>query len=534
MTDMLGQAIATSNIAHAYLFAGPRGTGKTSVARILAKAVNCLQQDSVKELPCNECAHCLEINKGQFLDVVEIDAASHNKVEDVRELIEQVYSVPSAGKYKVYILDEVHMLSSAAFNALLKTMEEPPAHVIFVLCTTESHKVPVTIASRCQRFVFSGARESEVRQLLTSIAKAEDFSIDDEAIAVLAQLADGGFRDAVMLLEQVMSSASKTSSKSTVSRADIEEQLGLANQQTVQRLAEAIVQKNIETAVAVVEEFVANGGEVRFLANRLMTALRLLLLTALKVSESVVDADEQAKQWLKTQAAAVDIAMVTKVLQNLAANDQRNATVHPALAVELAIIEGMSAATQPTNSQPIAPARVARQASLSAGQHTPTSKMVEKVDSEAGSVSSQTAEVSTEQNEAESQEESAPIEPSADVADGWQRVLALVLEQNRSVGALLRHHCAPVSLDGSVLYLHFWNSFHKKQVEVDKNRMLVEKFAAEVFGQPVKLRGELVDKSLKPKKQPMTEEDVHNVAPIQEDSELVDAALEMFGGELVD
>lgn len=529
VSEMLGQAITTNRIAHAYLFAGPRGTGKTSVARILAKAINCLADDKNVELPCNQCQNCQAINKGAFLDVTEIDAASNRRVEEARDLIEQVHAVPSIGRYKVFILDEVHMLTNEAFNTLLKTLEEPPAHVVFILCTTESHKVPITVASRCQRFVFARANHQQLKQLLRSIADKEDIQIDDDALGLLSQLADGGYRDGVMLLDQLIAAHREQKQSKTISRAAIEQQLGLASLPLTQQIIEHVLSGQANQAIASIEQFVAGGGEVRYLHMDLIEQLRLLLLSMLGSETSKQEIDQSQQDWFTAQQQRTNVSAVTSLLKRLiAAQQQRTSAEHTALNLEMAIIESSSALPSISSTQPAATFKPAPK----------SPPVVMKVPSSppASSVADQTHPEPTVGAELEPEPipepPPMPVEPPADLAEAWQRVLVEVIKQNRSVGALLQHHCTPLSHDGTILMLQFWNAFHKKQVEVDKNRILVERVAESVFGQPVKLRGELADKSLRPKKRPMSEEDLHNVA--EPNNDLTEAAAEIFGGEFVD
>ena len=222
----LRNALRENRVAHAYLFSGPRGTGKTSTARILAKALNCSAPEA--ERPCNQCPTCVAITEGRMLDLIEIDAASNNSVDDVRELRDKVGFRPSEGRYKIYIVDEVHMLSTSAFNALLKTLEEPPPHTRFILATTEPHKIPATVLSRCQRFDFRRIPAPEIAGHLQHIVAAEGFRAEPDALLAIARSAQGCMRDAISLLDQMLSYGS-----TTVTLAQVQQVLGAANAQAV-------------------------------------------------------------------------------------------------------------------------------------------------------------------------------------------------------------------------------------------------------------------------------------------------------------
>ena len=227
----LKNEISNNHISHAYLFTGPRGTGKTSIAKILAKTVNCEHLNGFQ--PCEVCVSCTQINNRQTTDIFEIDAASNNGVDEIRELKSKVNLVPSTSKYKVYIIDEVHMLTTGAFNALLKTLEEPPSHIIFILATTDPHKIPSTILSRCQRFDFKKISDKKIVERLKYIVKKEKINIEEDALYEIARLSDGGMRDSISMLDQVLAF-----SESTITVKEVHEVNGTLSQYEMQNFME--------------------------------------------------------------------------------------------------------------------------------------------------------------------------------------------------------------------------------------------------------------------------------------------------------
>lgn len=263
----LKNAVKQNKIAHAYLFCGPRGTGKTTIAKILAKAINCTCQD-INKVPCNQCENCLSIMKGTHPDIVEIDAASNNGVDEVRDLIEKVKYAPIEGKYKVYIIDEVHMMSTGAFNALLKTLEEPPAHVVFVLATTEPQKILPTIISRCQRFDFNKITDKDIVERLKTVLASENIQCDDEALELIASLADGGMRDALSILEQCLAYSSKLSVK------DINEIYGIVSLKQKIQYLKSLMNKDMPTILKSIEEMFQSGIDVKRLTTDLIDILK--------------------------------------------------------------------------------------------------------------------------------------------------------------------------------------------------------------------------------------------------------------------
>ncbi|MBD7909552.1 DNA polymerase III subunit gamma/tau [Sporosarcina gallistercoris] len=286
----LQNALLHNKTTHAYLFSGPRGTGKTSAAKIFAKALNC-ENGPAKE-PCNECETCRTITEGSNTDVIEFDAASNSRVEEMRDIIEKVRYAPASSKYKVYIIDEVHMLSNSAFNALLKTLEEPPAHAVFILATTEPHKLPLTIISRCQRFDFKPITASDIVERMTHVLKDADIEADNSALKVIAQAASGGMRDALSMLDQVVSFSGD--------RVTAEEALlvtGSVGEDIFHQLAEALLTKDAGAALTLLNRLIAEGKDVSRLAENLITFFRdlLLLRTAPDLTDllEVISGDER-------------------------------------------------------------------------------------------------------------------------------------------------------------------------------------------------------------------------------------------------
>lgn len=270
VVQTLMNAIATKRIAHAFLFSGTRGVGKTTVARILAKALNCEQGPTGS--PCNTCPNCTEIAQGTSVDVVEIDGASNTSVDDVREIRENVKFSPFRGHYRVYIIDEVHMLSNSAFNALLKTLEEPPAHVVFIFATTEIHKIPATILSRCQHYNFRRISKAEIVERLRHVAEQDGLSIEDRSLMALARASEGSMRDALSLLDQVIAFGGKT-----IRHEDLETLLGMVPQEHVRAMIGAVIEQNGPRALRVIAGLLDQGHDVRAYCADLVEYVRNML-----------------------------------------------------------------------------------------------------------------------------------------------------------------------------------------------------------------------------------------------------------------
>lgn len=358
VTRTLQNAITGGRIGHAYLFCGPRGTGKTTTARLLAKAVNCLHED-LGERPDNECRICIAINEARYLDLIEIDAASNTGVDDIRELRDKINFAPNDGTYKVYIIDEVHMLSTAAFNALLKTLEEPPPHAIFVLATTEEHKVLATIKSRCQQFNFRLLSIPEIEARLNWLAEKENLTVEPSAISLIAREGAGSLRDAESLLDQLI-----TAPGDTITLERTQQVLGTASSELVQQLADAWLGGDSADGLTTIHSALSTGADARQFSRQMVAYLRhlLLLKTGGEGVELPVSADE--KTVMMGQAEQADHrGLIHAVKQfNSAATAPAN-NWQPQLPLELAFIESVNGERpQVVVSQPVTPTVGAPQA----------------------------------------------------------------------------------------------------------------------------------------------------------------------------
>src|SRR5512134_948136 len=353
----LKNAIAADRVAHAYLFAGSRGTGKTTLARLLAKAVNCLNPALAKR-PDNECQNCKAVNENRFLDLIEIDAASNTSVDDVRDLRDKINFSPSQGKYKIYIIDEVHMLSTAAFNALLKPLEEPPPHAIFVSATPEIHKIPATVLSRCQRHEFRRLPVDEIVANLKKIAAAEKIQADDDALIQIARQSAGGMRDAISLLDQLSSTGDR------ITLALAQTVLGTATSQTVLNIVSSVMDHDPAHGLETIHKALDAGADPRSLARQIVEYLRGLMLIQMGNGDQV-EATADVKKQMQSHARSFSTSNVLRMMKafNNAATDMRGGW-QPSLSLELALAEVLDAPGEP-------PPRPSAPTSSSAAQTKP-------------------------------------------------------------------------------------------------------------------------------------------------------------------
>ncbi len=511
----LHNAVSAERLAHAYLFAGPRGTGKTTTARLLAKAANCLAENPAQR-PCDACEHCLAVNQGRFLDLIEIDAASNTSVDDVRELRDKINFTPNRGKYKIYIIDEVHMLSTAAFNALLKTLEEPPPHAIFVLATTEIHKIPATVLSRCQRYEFRRIPVNEIVAQLKQMAEAEGLQVEQEALELVARQATGAMRDAISLLDQLASTGGKITLEMT------QAVLGTATAQVVLELVEAIQRKDSAAGLDHVHRALDGGSDPRQFAHQVVDHLRNLLLFKAGGGELVAATNEQ-RAILFQQANAFSTPELLRLVRlfNQAINDARTSW-HPGLPLEMAVVEAIQG--QPEE----ATASQAGVIGVAGGGAPPAQagsrRQAPATTSEAKAAAQPAPPLQPAQDAPGETPEDAEGAPSGltlkVVQQRWAQVLALVNANSTQAAALLRSGKLLGVKEGAV-YIGLSNVL-KERIEREENTKLVEEVLQKVFQAELRLRCVISTGR-------------SGSLPADVDSEgMVAAALRDLGGEIVD
>ncbi len=474
VTQTLSNALTSGRVSHAYLFCGPRGTGKTTTGRILAKAVNCVTNG--KGEPCNTCHICQAITEGRALDVIEIDAASNTGVDDIRSLREKVNYAPNQARYKVYIIDEVHMLSTSASNALLKTLEEPPSHVIFILATTESHKILPTIMSRCQRFDFRRISQADIISKLTDICSAEDIHIDPEGLRLIAKVATGSLRDAENLLEQLT-----TYYGSEIELRQVQAMLGITGDWRAKELAKHILNKDISAGMTTINSVNSDGLDLNQFNRELVEYLRGLLLIKTS-SEEAIDLTTEDIAELKDIAAKVSLPQILKAVKlfgqlELGFNSPLASSTLP---IELALVdyvlpteeekEGSTIQSEYEFSQPAeaAPPPAIPAKPEPASAPTPTAPEV----------------VTT----------ITPPQPGSEIEQlqlHWRQVIdeAPASTKKTSAIAILRSAgIKPVAFEDDTIVLSFKYNIHKENMEKLENQHVAEEIIGNFLGHPCHVR----------------------------------------------
>jgi DNA polymerase-3 subunit gamma/tau len=490
VTQTLRHAVESGKIAHAYLFCGPRGTGKTSMARILAKAVNCPNQSGGE--PCNSCDMCRSITEGRALDVIEIDAASNRGIDEIRSLRERANYAPGLARYKVYIIDEVHMLTEAACNALLKTLEEPPPHVIFVLATTEAHKVITTIVSRCQRFNFHRLRQSEIIDKLQLICRKEGIHIEPGSLELIARAATGSLRDAENILQQMIAYYGNK-----IELDQIQSELGISRDSRVRQLARCLVSRDTAVGLRVINSLNSDGIDLRQFNLGFVEYLRGLLLARSRCEEALdVTGEDLAEMRDLANSATLDYLL--NAVKSFSGIDFRSDN-YTALSLELAllscVLSGPAQQEEPTvteTSRLPEPCAADRMEPSDAPDPTESSEQPE-VPATPGNVEI-ACEVIAESADPRAINGEGPQDIEY-VRGRWREFIRSLRGEGSSgnLDAFLRSACDPLSLKDDTLVLGFYYSFHKEKIEDAKYRHLVEKKLREVFGRPYKVQCVLVD-----------------------------------------
>jgi DNA polymerase-3 subunit gamma/tau len=484
--------LETGRIAHAYLFCGPRGTGKTSTGRILAKAVNCLNNGRGE--PCNACAICQAVTEGKSLDVIEIDAASNRGIDNIRELREKAGYSPSSARFKVYIVDEVHQLTGPAFSALLKTLEEPPPHIIFILATTEPHMVPATILSRCQRFDFYRLSQAAVLSRLKHICQREGIDIDTESLQLINRSATGSLRDAENILEQMVARFGHR-----IELAQARQALGLSSDSRIRELAKHIVRKDVPAGLNNINQAVLDGLDLRQYNRELVNYLRALLLVKGGAIQSLEMTQEEVQE-MQDLMASVPLAHILKAVQLFGAIDMRLDSYSP-LPLELALIESSFSEKEPRKAAIETGQQAIVRKPLKSGLSSSSSPQAKPVLSAAApkpspppyqvSEDSVQWEVpSTAPAAPQPRAPSLPITSLEQLKAEWKNILAAAPADLKKTNALafLRSGCRPVALEGDTITLAFRYDKHKEQLEKEANRRAAEKLLSECLNQPCKIQ----------------------------------------------
>ncbi|MDP2654327.1 MAG: DNA polymerase III subunit gamma/tau [Candidatus Omnitrophota bacterium] len=522
ITEMLKGAIASGRIAHAYLFCGPRGIGKTSCARILAKCLNC--QDGPTANPCGKCPACEEITKGISFDVLEIDGASNRGIDEIRALRENVKFSPTYGRYKIYIIDEVHMLTTEAFNALLKTLEEPPPHVKFIFATTDPNKVPATIISRCQRFDFKRIPVKTIIELLSQVCKKEKLEISQDALYAVARASQGSLRDSLSILDQVSALSSRA-----IQGVDVYSMLGLVELDLLFEMTDALAAKDCASALQVLDRIIDQGKDIKQLGKDLVEHFRNLMVIKVggKTMGKLVDYPVEVKERYLTQSAQFSLPDILKAIDAfIEAQDVSRITESLRIPLEimfakLTISSQVPAAISagPRPAEAVAPA-APPMAAPARPRTAPTAELPQSRDTQPSKPHSADTALLEKPVPAAAANDSAPLDLES-VKKSWEAVTYALSREKMSLATYLQEGF-PHAVKGNKLSIGFTqeHEFHKETLENQANVQLVERIFSEKLGKMVILEYRIIEGAQA------------QVQP-EEDEPLVKSALETFKGKIV-
>lgn len=485
VTITLKNQVKSNRIAHAYLLCGTRGTGKTSTAKILSKAVNCL--NPIDGEPCNECDMCKKINEGLAIDVVELDAASHNGVEDIRNIIDDVQYPPHESRFKVFIIDEVHMLSMGAVNAFLKTLEEPPKNVIFILATTDPQRLPITILSRCQRFDFKRIKKDDMFELLRKIVTKQGVMADDKSLRLISRISDGAMRDAISVLDQAISVGA-----GNVKYDDVVNMLGLVTNEYLIKMTDSIIEKNVENAMIVVDEVVISGKDINIFIKDFIVHMRnLMMVKVSKKPEEIIDMSEENIITLKEQSNKIRIEEIMRCIRILQETEEQSKwSKQSRIYLELAIIKMCKFEYDTSNEVILARLnkveKIIKSGSISFNNESTLGNVKEEIKRAAKQIKKaepiQEVEESFVNNDSKITLE--------DVKKVWKDIIETFKARRlRVLGAHLTNG-EPISCKGSIIEIRFEKNynFSKQNLQRQENNKKVEEIFSEVLKERVKIK----------------------------------------------
>ncbi len=535
VTATLKNAIQHDRLAHAYLFTGPRGVGKTSAARILAKALNCEQGPTIT--PCNVCGNCTEIAGGRSVDVFEIDGASNRGIDEIRNLRENIRYAPAHGKYKIYIIDEVHMLTNEAFNALLKTLEEPPSHVLFIFATTEPHRVPATIVSRCQRFDFHRIRSQEIIEQLRRICDSEKIAIEDDALGLIARKADGSLRDSQSILDQMISYTDETITSMTVAQA-----LGLIDLDVFFEVTTILISRDANAMMRLIDRVVSEGVDLEEFVSGLTEHFRNLLILSAAQEADLLDASaayQKRYSEMSKQFQQEDLLRLIRIITDAAMTLKRDA--NPRITLELTLLKMVNldktieignlldalGNLRIPNAETVAPVPVSPKP-VETIEETPMPPVTE-----ASTVESKPTPVEVKSEEPPPSPPRKGLIPLSEVEDKWDEVIAEVKKKKITIGSFLQEGVVH-RIDGQTLEIGFasTNGFHIDAIM--RCHQIVEDVLNSLLGAALKIR--CIKGDFSPKKVNLSTREAKesHLKALGEQSPVIQKLIDDFDVEVVD